>query len=265
MSVSRTVIFLSGRDPETGTHELYSVNFGYGVCDRTWRRRDLSRFGVTPLSDMDVEKGTFDSLDNVDAPNVVFPQTLHVREDMNITLRGTDLARRGVVRGVWSQTYLPASCEQVPSKEEHARANASLTSREKPQKPEKSFGHPWRFWSDAAFRLADRFSHLGVYTSVDERVQYYGIDVLDELPLEDSGIVPAHPPHSKTSTPRALPALPIINRLTIQNPELHVRAGPRRRLLSGPVPACPISAKASRMSVATARRRRARTSVRARR
>jgi hypothetical protein len=141
------------------------------------------------LSADDVNEGTARSIEEINAPNVIFPQTLHVREDMHITMRGTAAGDRGAIHGMWTQTYLPATCEQVPSRDEHAKEQRAKESagQKLPQKPSKGFDHPWTFWSAKAFRLADRFSHLGVYAEVDERIQFYQVDVLDDLSTELSG------------------------------------------------------------------------------
>lgn len=180
MTVSRTVIIVSGRDHITGNHELYSINYGYGLSDRTWRWRNLSndQFNAQYLSESDVESGNTDSVLKVLNSATVFPQTLHLREDMSITLQGTAITSGGIlVTGVWSQKYLPASCEHIPSKEHMLEQTHPNHFR---QKPEKGFTHPWTFWSDKAFKYADRFSHLGVYADIDDRIQYYEVDILED-------------------------------------------------------------------------------------
>ena len=196
MAVSRTVVVVSGCDSHTGHAELYSANVGYGVFDRTWRYRDLNAAGFVigeslgpqadvslPVSALVTKTRCGDLVQNV-APRTVWPQTVRLREDMHLVLTGTAVGTspESVVAGVWTQTYLPADCEMVPSKEQIANAR-TVRPGTMPPKPATGFAHPWTFWSDSAFALADRFSHLGVYAKVDARTQFYTLDILDNTTL----------------------------------------------------------------------------------
>ena len=196
MAVSRTVVVLSGSDPRTGHAELYSANVGYGVFDRTWRYRDLNAAGFLigkslgsmadaslPVPALVTKTRRGDVVRDV-APRTVWPQTVRLREDMHLVLTGTAAGASpdAVVAGVWTQTYLPADGEVHPSKEQHADGR-TVRAGTRPPKPAAGFVHPWTFWSDSVFALADRFSHLGVYAQVDARTQFYALDILDNAVL----------------------------------------------------------------------------------
>ncbi|MFI8618544.1 hypothetical protein ACIGHN_23870 [Acidovorax sp. NPDC077693] len=203
MAVSRTVVMLSGADPHSGHAELYSANVGYGVFDRTWRFRDLNAAGfhiapaftssdecrmadaslpVESLASRTAKDGRVEGI----APKTVWPQTVRLREDMQIVLVGTGagVVPGEVFAGVWTQSLLPADCEVHPSKEIHAQGPIAGAGQ-LPPKPRRGFSHPWNFWSESVFVLADRFSHLGVYAPVNARTQFYVLDVLDGSDVEE--------------------------------------------------------------------------------
>lgn len=198
MAVSRTVVVVNGSDPRTGHAELYSANVGYGVFDRTWRYRDLNAAGFVvapalgpeadaslPVPALATKTRRGDVVQGV-APRTVWPQTVRLREDMHLVLTGTAAGSspEAVVAGVWTQTYLPADGEVHPSKEGHAEGRTVRAGTRAP-KPATGFAHPWTFWSDSVFALADRFSHLGVYSQVNARTQFYALDILDNTVLDE--------------------------------------------------------------------------------
>lgn len=162
MAVSRQVIVVNGVDPQRGA-ELYSINFSYSTMDHSWRRRPLppgARVAYFP----DEASAAVESVPAGLNGDVVYPQTVRLREDLTLILRGS----RGGVPGRWFQRYLPADNRLVP-------APVALTG----SRPSEGFSHPWRFITEEAFTVADEFSHLGVYDSVDSRSQYYPLTVSD--------------------------------------------------------------------------------------
>ncbi len=159
MATSRQVVAVNGIDPVTNTAEIYTINFSYSSMDRTWRWRRLPP-GATVRYFADDAAAGREVIPEGAGGDVVYPETLHLREDMTLHVRG----RRGGVVGRWVQRYLPSS-NRLP-------AIASGTGR-----PTKEFTHPWRFLTEAAFQAADRFSHFGVHDAVDGRSQYYRLSV----------------------------------------------------------------------------------------
>jgi len=168
MAVSRQVVILSGRDPSTNMWELYSINFSFGTCDRTWRWRRLP-----PLESGGAE----------------CPEEFGLREDMILFVKES---RRTGTR-YWFQRYLPACGDLSPD-------SCSLFLRDKNRKAKKRdlntpkptpcFTHPWQWLPQDVFQFAhEGFSHFGCYeASVDWRWQYYrvtpikGEDLLRTLP-----------------------------------------------------------------------------------
>jgi len=105
----------------------------------------------------------------------IYPQTLRIREDMTIHLRGTMLVNNSLLKGRWVQKYLPADDQEVPS-EDTLQNNASQKEREA-----ASYTHAWQFYEEKTFLKMHRmYSHFGVYESVDSRCQFYKIGILSQ-------------------------------------------------------------------------------------
>lgn len=140
MAAARQIILVTGKkgnDPK-----LFSINFSYGSIDRQWRSRSYPK-------NASVRSGIYPQHEQTN----IYPETLHIREDMTISIRGYNKS----ILGRWFQRYLP--CTR--------------------QHPEKKYTHPWRFLSEKAFQRANTFSHFGVYDQVDSRNQYYVVEILD--------------------------------------------------------------------------------------
>lgn len=140
LAVSAQVVLVTGEDPVTHAKRIYSINFSWGTMDRTWRVRNLP---ALPEGD------------------TVDPQSISLRDDMTVNLKGT----KQRVAGRWYQRYLPAD-NKLPSFQ---------------------YDHPWKFLPEAVFRLADNFHFFGVYDEVDGRTQYYDVTpatALDAQKLE---------------------------------------------------------------------------------
>ena len=156
MATKRHVLVIAGKDPVTGRHELYSINFSWGTLDRTWRWR------FYPDNAEVIENET-----SVDAekPHSIYPQTVGIREDMTIYMKGTLKIGDQIHVGYWYQKYLPADNYEVPGEDKLTGQNS---------KPQKRYNHQWKFISDNNFHVADSYSHFGVYNpTVDSRSQYY--------------------------------------------------------------------------------------------
>jgi len=179
LAVSRQIVVLSGIDSGTGNHELYSINYSWATSDHTWRWRAMPE-GATPmlLSDDDVKAGS-ETITSKAQPPTAYPQTVRIREDTTLHLKGTRRRSDGSVDvGRWFQKYLPANAQMTP-------VASALNATTPPAKPAMGYGHPWAFLPEATFGRADAFSHFGVYDLVNSRSQYYLVD-LDENALPAS-------------------------------------------------------------------------------
>src|SRR5262249_4753449 len=149
-------------DPASPTAVLYSINFSYSTMDRSWRWRKLPGQAEYFTSDAVHTSEPIDS----HLPNRVYPETVRLREDMTIHVKGTQqLPNQPIVVGRWYQRYLPANNQLVPP-------TADLTS----SRPTMHYTHAWKFLPELVFQAAERFSHFGVYDSVDSRTQYYVVE-----------------------------------------------------------------------------------------
>ena len=147
LAVSRQVILVNGEDPETREAILYSVNFTYPTIDRTWRWRRLPAEARYFKDEGDAAAEVVPAARG----DSVYPQTVRLRGDMTIHLKGT--ARRRV--GPVVSAYLPATSELVPVA--HRRGSDG--------RPLRPFEHRWKFLPEGVFRGADQFSHFGVRTT----------------------------------------------------------------------------------------------------
>jgi hypothetical protein len=160
LATSRQVAAVTGVD-RNGESEIYTINYSYSTMDHSWRRRRLPQ-GAEVEHFEDEAAAAAETLPEGLRGDTVFPQTVQLREDMTLVLRGTC----DDVPGRWYQRYLPSDNALVPPVE-------ALTGGP----PVVPYSHPWRFMSEAAFAVADRLSHLGVYDTVDSRSQFYRLDV----------------------------------------------------------------------------------------
>jgi hypothetical protein len=179
LAVSRQVLLVTAPDPLSTdpAHPravVYSINFSFSTMDRTWRWRSLP--GQAEYFGSDAER-TAEPI-NASLPNRVYPETIRLREDMTIHVKGTQQQPDGSITvGRWVQRYLPAGNHLVPAAPDPAG-----------NRPATGYQHPWRFLPEPVFEAADHFSHLGVYGAVDSRTQYYPVMPVgpgDALALED--------------------------------------------------------------------------------
>ena len=178
LAVSRQVILVNGTDPGTQRQEIYSINFSCATSDYSWRWRAFPETTATLLlSAADVRSGG-ETIDPTQA-DTVYLQTLRLREDMTIHVKGThrmSYARDQIRVGRWFQKYLPADGQPVPAAQQLSTATDGVT----PNKPSTGYSHPWQFLPEDTFQRADTFSHFGVYQQVNSRSQYYTVEVGDE-------------------------------------------------------------------------------------
>ena len=167
MAVAAQVLLVNGEDA-SGTAVLYSINFSFASIDRSWRWRNLP----APAWYFDGESlwrpraVTIGGDERVpDGPDAcVYPQTIRLREDMTVCLKGRGTGSDGrTVVGCWYQRYLPATNQLVPLASELVAG----------QRPTQRYDHAWKFLPEVVFNRAEQFSHFGVYHQVDSRAQYY--------------------------------------------------------------------------------------------
>ena len=194
LAVAAQVVLVSGEDA-AGVPEIYSINFSWATIDRTWRWRRLPG-APRYLDDQTVARG--DEVITAASVETSYPQTIRLREDMTLHVKGTGRGSDGsMVIGRWHQRYLPANNRLVPSVYDARYIEG--------QRPPVPYEHPWHFLPEAAFQSADQFSHFGVHAGVDSRTQYYRVTL---APGTDLGLL--------TSAPER-PWIDIDNRLCIQS------------------------------------------------
>jgi hypothetical protein len=158
MAVAAQVVLVTGgHPPDARAGEIYSINFSYATMDRTWRWRPLP----APARYFNSESERWDETMTSAEATSVYPETIRLREDMTIHLKGT----RDGIAGRWYQRYLPAGNLLV----------SAATESDPVRRPPSGFAHPWKFLPESVFAQADRFSHLGVFDTVDSRSQYYPV------------------------------------------------------------------------------------------
>jgi hypothetical protein len=149
--------------------------------DRSWRWRQLP--GQAEYFPSDAARASEPIASHL--PNRVYPETVRLREGMTIHVKGTQLRpNQSMLVGRWYQRYLPADNQLVPPP-------SSLTG----SRPTASYAHDWKFLPEPMFQAADRFSHFGVYTSVDSRTQYYVVIPASDTDAQvlDAGAADAAP------------------------------------------------------------------------
>lgn len=164
MAVARQTVLVTGKDPDEG-YVLYSINFSWGTSDRTWRWRRYPK-------GCKVEHGT-DIKQPQEGVSYCLPNTIAIREDMTIYMRGVLAKDSGHENGFWYQKYLPADNREVPNEDEFDEEDTFDDNG----KPQKAYPQEWQFINEENFRRADSFSHFGVYENVDSRSQYYHVDL----------------------------------------------------------------------------------------
>jgi len=180
LAVAAQVALVTGEHPESGEVLLYSVNYALSAMDRTWRWRKLPPvparyFDGQSLWNPVVSTLTGDEQVPSGPDSCVYPQTVRLRDDMTICLRGRGRGADGSVEvGRWYQRYLPATNELVPPVIDlHDVEPAASGNRS--GRPKSGYSHRWKFLPESVFRLADQFSHFGVYDVVDSRMQFYTV------------------------------------------------------------------------------------------
>jgi hypothetical protein len=119
MGVAAQVIMVTGEHPVTGQAELYSINFSFGTLDRTWHWRRFpapARYfdGTSAWVPVTTNLTGTEQVPSGGDP-CVYPQTLRLREDMTVCVRGRGPGRQGAVEvGWWYQRHLPSTNTVLP-------------------------------------------------------------------------------------------------------------------------------------------------------
>ncbi len=160
MAVARQVILVNGYDFNTKSHELYSIHFGWPTMDLSWRYRKFpDKVVARLLADPEANE----------LIDVIYPETVEIREDMTIYIVGKKIVNGVPVDGFWVQKYLPSNNQECAFLPQLKGVHEG--------KPEHFFEHPWVFIAKKAFNLAhQKFSHFGVYEDVNSRCQFYHAD-----------------------------------------------------------------------------------------
>lgn len=160
MAVSAQVILVTGQHPVTHQWQIYSINASWGTLDRSWRWRD---FPTDTTVNPDDGKVTDESIPATSTRDCVYPQTIRLRDDMTLHVWGFGMVGANRVLGKWYQRYLPADNKPFP---------VALPEN---QMPPVGYPHKWKFLPWDVFRLADTFSHFGVFDQVNARLRYYDV------------------------------------------------------------------------------------------
>jgi hypothetical protein len=171
MALRRNVIAVTGKNPDTQQWEIYTIVFNYGLCDHSWRWRlfpQAEQWLVDADIAQDQDPQLPDPVKSGSGPAYVVPNTIDMRDDTFLHVRGS-LRRNGILRvGRWLQRYLPADCRHFPDR--HALDGT---------KPTAGFNHKWDFVTEDAYKRADKFYQFGVYENlIDSRAQYYKVELL---------------------------------------------------------------------------------------
>lgn len=182
MAVARQVVIVNGFDKRKdcpGKHRLYSTHFTWPTMDRTWRFRDLPDGpSVRLLPDDSPELACEGHIEPT--AESVYPQTLRLREDMTIHVRGALEVNGELMVGRWAQKYLPADNGEVPS--------AGTVRDGSAGERDAGYAHPWQFYEERIFlKMHQMYSHFGVYECVNSRCQFYKIGILshEKVEIED--------------------------------------------------------------------------------
>ena len=159
-AAAQVLLVTGGEPPDRDPALLYSINFSYSTMDRTWRWRALP----APARYFATDEDAWEETIGTDQAPRVYPQTVRLREDTTIHLKGTRPGSPGP--GRWYQRYLPAGNALVPPAGDLVAG----------QRPRTGYAHPWKFLPEAVFARADRFSHLGVFDAVDSRSLFYPVE-----------------------------------------------------------------------------------------
>src|SRR5688572_14396094 len=163
LAVAAQVLLVTGRDPVSKIWRIYSINFSWGSMDRTWRWRKLPAEVVDFFTPAAVSTG--DETIPITALEKVYPQTIRLRDDMTVHVKGVRKVGEEWMVVHWYQRYLPADNNPMP-------ASNRLVAGEMPL---SGYEHHWKFLPERTFRLADNFHYFGVYDEVDSRTQYYDV------------------------------------------------------------------------------------------
>lgn len=202
LAVARQIIAINGED--AGEQQIFTINYSWGTCDRTWRWRSLPEGTkaviVHPRSRYDGMHGDPADINAVRDPHapdtpvrvntssrevisrddnvfvtsenrdvdIVYPETIKVRDDSTLVLKGI---KRFLTHDNKTRYYIGRYFQKY--------LPADLKMPDPKEGKPDGFAHDWQFVKESIYKSMDSYSHFGVYENVDSRSQYYLLEVSD--------------------------------------------------------------------------------------
>lgn len=166
MSVARQTILLTSA-AKTGKitdAKIFSFNYNYGTSDYTWRWRSLPNVSVYHEELCEVNNVKYEK-----SQPLVWIDSLKLREDLTIVLKGLNNINKETIKGIWYQHVFPADTLPRPLRR-HLNSN---------EQPTEGYSHPWHFMGEDCYKVAEKFPIFGAYEyDLVPRSQYYKVELI---------------------------------------------------------------------------------------